>query len=219
MPKKIKYGLIGFSGKLGSEVESLFAEKNHQLVFMLNKNNEKKVSRPDVLIDCSLATGFDQRIYLAESFKCPLITAVTGLSEYQIKILKKLSKKVPVVQSYNFSIGIQILLHLTEVASKKLDDWDVEIVEAHHRFKKDKPSGTAKMIEKIFDKKRINISSLRLGGVVGEHAVSFGSGGEVLSISHAAISRRTFAEGILRSAHFVKDKKNGYFTFADVIFK
>ena len=218
MSKKIKYGLIGYSGKLGAEVESLFSEHHYQLVFKSNSHEEVLIETPEVLIDCSLAKGFEKTLRISGELNCPLITAVTGLGDNQLKKLKKLSEKIPVLQSYNFSTGIQIMLHLIKEASERIGDWDVELIETHHRFKKDKPSGTAKMIEKIFDKK-INISSLRMGGVVGEHSISFASGGEVLSISHSAISRRTFAEGILRSAQFVRDKQNGYFTFTDVIFK
>jgi len=122
------------------------------------------------------------------------------------------------VQSFNFSVGIQVLLNLTETVSGFLKDWDVEITETHHRMKKDKPSGTAKMIQKIFKDKNVNVSSLRLGGVPGDHSVEFGGMGETLKITHHAISRRTFAEGILKSAEFVLNKKNGFYSFTDVVF-
>ena len=118
----------------------------------------------------------------------------------------------------NFSLGIQILLRLTNEANDKLSDWDVEISETHHRFKKDKPSGTAKMLQEIFTEKEINTSSLRLGNVPGDHSVSFASLGEVLKLEHRAISRRTFAEGILKSAEFALKKDNGFYTFTDVVF-
>jgi 4-hydroxy-tetrahydrodipicolinate reductase len=98
----------------------------------------------------------------------------------------------------------------------KIYGWDVEIVETHHRFKKDKPSGTAKMIKESLDKD-VPISSLRLGNVAGDHVLYMANLGEVLSISHRALSRRAFAEGVLKSAEFVINKKNGYFTFTDVI--
>ncbi len=122
------------------------------------------------------------------------------------------------MQSYNFSTGIQVMLKLTEMANEKLRDWDVEITETHHRFKKDKPSGTAKMISNVFKGRTVNISSLRLGNVPGDHTVSFGGLGEVLSVTHSATSRRTFAEGIMLSAEFIIKKKNGFYSFTDVIF-
>ncbi len=216
--KKIKYGLIGSSGRLGEEVKKVFAENHFELVFEYDINGEKKITNPELLIDCSLPEVFPKSISYLKEFKVPLIIATTGLGDAQLNELKEISKNLPVVQSYNYSLGIQILLKLTGLANEKLKDWDVEITETHHRFKKDKPSGTAKMIRNIFKERDVNISSLRLGSVPGDHTVSFGGLGEVLSISHHASSRRTFAEGILRSAQFVLNKKRGFFSFTDVVF-
>ncbi len=221
MSAQTKYGLIGSSGRLGSEVKNVFAENNFDLVFEFDVNGEKRSVAgevPEVLIDCSLPEVFSKSVKYAIEFNVPFIIATTGLGGDQINELKKLALEVPVVQSYNYSIGIQILLKLTELANEKLAGWDVEICETHHRFKKDKPSGTAKMIKNIFGNREVNISSLRLGNIAGDHTVSFGGLGEVLSISHSATSRRTFAEGILNSAVFVKNKKNGFYSFSDVVF-
>jgi 4-hydroxy-tetrahydrodipicolinate reductase len=124
----------------------------------------------------------------------------------------------PVVQSYNFSIGIQMLLKCTEMLNENLSDWDIEISETHHRFKKDKPSGTAIMIKNLIGRD-VNISSLRLGNVPGNHSVSFGGLGEVIKITHSATSRRTFSEGVLKSILFVMDKKNGLYSFNEVLFQ
>jgi len=216
--RKIKYGLIGASGRLGNEIKNVFAENHFELVFEYDLNGEKKSGSPEILIDCSLPEVFTKSVSIIDELKIPFIIATTGLNEEQINKLRELSQNVPVVQSYNFSLGIQVLLRLTELANEKLKDWDVEIVETHHRFKKDKPSGTAKMIRNVFKDREVNTSSLRLGNVPGEHTVSFGGLGEVLSISHSATSRRTFAEGILKSAEFVLQKKNGFFSFTDIVF-
>ncbi|MCL5027931.1 MAG: 4-hydroxy-tetrahydrodipicolinate reductase [Bacteroidetes bacterium] len=218
MEKIIKYGLMGSSGRLGSEVRNVFNEKGYQLVFQYDIEGEIYNDKPEVLIDCSLPEVFSKSISIADRYKIPFIVATTGLSDKQFSDLKKLAETVPVVQSYNYSIGIQIFLKLTEMAKEKLPDWDVEISETHHRFKKDKPSGTAKMINDIFKDKPINISSLRLGNVPGDHTVYFGGLGEVLSITHHATSRRTFAEGILLSAEFALKKKNGFYSFREVVF-
>jgi 4-hydroxy-tetrahydrodipicolinate reductase len=214
----MKYGLIGANGRLGKEVISLFEEKNHKLVFAFDLDGEWKNDKPQVLIDCSLQEVFYTSIKYACEFSVPFIIATTGLTGDNISTIKKYSDQFPIVQSYNYSTGIQVLLKLVQEAKLKLPDWDIEISETHHRFKKDKPSGTAKMIEKIFKDEKYNISSLRLGNVPGDHIVSFGGLGEVLSISHRALSRRTFAEGILKSAEFVLAKKNGFYSFTDVIF-
>jgi 4-hydroxy-tetrahydrodipicolinate reductase len=214
----MKYGVIGASGRLGTEVINLFNQNKHQLVFRYDLDGEKRSDIPEVLVDCSLPQVFRTTLKFGNKFNIPLIVATTGLTNANIKSLKSYAKKNPVVQSYNFSIGIQVLLKLTEIAKDSLKDWDVEIMETHHRFKKDKPSGTAKMIQELFAEKKINTSSLRLGNISGDHSVSFGGLGEVLTISHRALSRRTFAEGILMSAKFASNKKKGFFTFKDVVF-
>lgn len=214
----MKYGLVGASGKLGKEVINVFADHNNELVFSFDLQGEWIESEPEILIDCSLPVAFDKMLAFAKNYNVPLIVATTGLTEENFGQIKEFSKIRPVVQSYNFSIGIQILLELTKIANEKLPDWDVEISETHHRFKKDKPSGTAKMIQNIFVDKEVNTTSLRLGNVTGDHTVSFAGLGEVISIQHRALSRRTFAEGILKSAEFALKKEKGYYSFTDVVF-
>jgi 4-hydroxy-tetrahydrodipicolinate reductase len=214
----MKYGLIGASGKLGKEVINVFTDANNELVFSYDIQGDWKQSDPEILIDCSLPEAFDKMLTFANNFNVPLIIATTGLSNEQISQLKKYSDKKSVVQSYNFSIGIQILLELTKVAYEKLPDWDVEISETHHRFKKDSPSGTAKMIQKIFEGRQIHTTSHRLGNVPGDHTVNFAGLGEVISIQHRALSRRTFAEGILKSAEFSLKKEKGFYSFTNVVF-
>jgi 4-hydroxy-tetrahydrodipicolinate reductase len=214
----MKYGLVGASGKLGKEVVTVFADTANELVFSFDISGDWKQSDPEILIDCSLPEVFDKMMTFAKSFKAPLIVATTGLSDENISQLKEYSKQKPVIQSYNFSIGIQILLELTKTAYSKLPDWDIEISETHHRFKKDKPSGTAKMIQNIFEGRNIHTTSHRLGNVPGDHTVSFAALGEVISIQHRALSRRTFAEGILKSAEFALKKEKGFYSFTDVVF-
>jgi len=214
----MKYGLIGATGKLGKEVIDVFAENNCELVFTFDLEGEWKQSNPNILIDCSLPDVFGKMISAAKSFYVPLVVATTGLTDEYMKELKKYSNDKPVVQSYNFSYGIQILLELTKLAKSKLPEWDVEVSETHHRFKLDKPSGTAKMIQQLFEGKEINTTSLRLGNVPGDHKVSFGGLGELISIEHRALSRRTFAEGIYLAAKYAMNKEKGFYSFADVVF-
>jgi 4-hydroxy-tetrahydrodipicolinate reductase len=215
----MKYGLIGATGRLGKEVVNAFADHDHLLVFTYDLTGEWIESEPELIIDASLPEVFNDSIKFVNQFKVPLIIATTGLTDANLKELKKLSETYPVVQSYNFSVGIQVLLQLTKLANEKLPDWDVEISETHHRFKKDKPSGTAKMMQEIFGDKEVNTSSLRLGNVPGDHSVNFAGLGEVLSVSHRATSRSTFAEGILKSAEFALKKEKGFYTFTDVVFE
>ncbi len=213
---KIKYGIIGASGKMGKEIENVFLEAGNECVFKFDIDGEQKIATPELLIDFSLPMVLSKTIDYVRMFNIPLIIGTTGLSSNQLEQLKKLSEVVPVVQSYNFSIGIQLLLRMIEVIKNDVEDWDIEIEEIHHRFKKDKPSGTAIMIKNAMDKE-VPISSLRLGNVPGIHTVQFGSLGEILKIEHQALSRRTFVDGVLKSANFILQKQNGFYSFKDVI--
>lgn len=215
---QIKYGLIGGSGRMGQEIESLFGEAGHKCVLKYDILGEWKSGDPEIMIDFSLPQAFTSTIGYVKKYKIPLVIGTTGLSEEQLKTLKSLSQEFPIVQSFNFSVGIQMLLKCTEILRDNLPDWDVEISETHHRFKKDKPSGTAIMIKNLIGRE-VNISSLRLGNVPGNHTVSFGGLGEVINITHSATSRRTFTEGLLKSVLFVLNKKNGLYSFNDVLFQ
>lgn len=216
--KKIKYGIIGASGKMGKEIENVFSEAGHICVFRYDIDGEQKSDLPELLIDFSLPVVLQNTIEYVKMFNSPLIIGTTGLSSEQLVMLKKLSETVPIVQSYNFSIGIQLLLRMIESIKNDVKHWDIEIEETHHRFKKDKPSGTALMIKNILEKD-MPISSMRLGNVPGIHTVQFGSLGEILKIEHQALSRRTFADGVLIAAEFILQKKNGFYSFKDVINK
>jgi 4-hydroxy-tetrahydrodipicolinate reductase len=215
---QIKYGIIGGSGRMGQEIELLLEESGHKCVFKYDILGEWKSGDPEVLIDFSLPQAFSSTMGYVKKYKIPLVIGTTGLSAEQIETLKSLSKDFPVVQSYNFSVGIQMLLKCTKMLKENLPDWDIEIIETHHRFKKDKPSGTALMIKNLIGKD-VNISSLRLGNVPGNHTISFGGLGEVISLTHSATSRRTFTEGVLKSILFVMDKKDGFYSFNEVIFQ
>jgi 4-hydroxy-tetrahydrodipicolinate reductase len=215
--QKIKYGLIGTSGRMGKEVKTLMDEYGNTLVFSFDIDGEWQKDDPEVLIDFSSPDAFDKSTGYAAKFKIPLVNGTTGLKDEHIDKLRKLAENIPVVQSFNFSLGIQMLLKCTEILKEKLPDWDTEVSETHHRFKKDKPSGTALMIRDVIGKE-INISSLRLGNVAGEHTVYFGGLGEIISVKHTALSRRAFAEGAVKSAYFLLDKSKGFYSIKDVLF-
>jgi 4-hydroxy-tetrahydrodipicolinate reductase len=214
--KKIKFGLVGASGKMGQEIKNLFSEVSHDCVFTFDLDGENLNENPELIIDFSLPIVLPKTLNYVKKFNVPLIIGTTGLSNMDFSSLQELSNKIPIVQSYNFSVGVQLLLRCVEVIKNEIKNWDVEIEEVHHRFKKDKPSGTAMMIRNAIDEDT-PISSLRLGNVPGTHSVQFGSLGEILKIEHQALSRRTFADGVLKSANFVLGKEKGFFTFKDVI--
>lgn len=212
----MKYGIIGASGKMGKEIRGVFDEAGHTCVYTYDIEGELQSDVPEVIIDFSLPVVFPKTMEIVKKLKSALIMGTTGLNAEQLSQIQELGKEVSVVQSFNYSVGIQLLLQCIEKVKGQVDGWDVEITETHHRFKKDKPSGTAIMMKQALGKD-VPVSSLRLGGVAGEHNIYFGGLGETLTLSHTALSRRTFAEGALKSALFVEKKKNGIFSFRDVM--
>ncbi|HMA62349.1 MAG TPA: dihydrodipicolinate reductase C-terminal domain-containing protein [bacterium] len=215
----IKYGVIGINGRMGQEIFALFQEEGHELVFSFDKDGEMKKDDPQVLIDFSLPEALGSTIDYARKMEIPVVIGTTGYTSEQIDNIEKLSQELPVVKASNFSIGIQMFLKMTAFLRDNLpNDWDIELSETHHRFKKDRPSGTAKTIADLFDRE-IPTTSKRLGNVAGNHSIEFGSLGEVLSINHRALSRRTFAEGVLKSVEFILQKKPGLYSFSDVLFQ
>ena len=213
----MKYGLVGFSGRMGNEIMEVFSEKGHELVLKVDLEQEQYLDKPDVIVDFSNPSALGRTLKLCEENSAGLVIGTTGLSEKDVEAIMELSKKVPVVQSFNFSIGIQVMMKIISEMSRILDEWDVEIVETHHRFKKDAPSGTALLLKDAISRD-VPTHSLRIGGVPGDHTVFFASTGEVLSVSHRAISRRTFALGALKAAEYICGKEPGFYRFSDIVF-
>ncbi|MDN5342676.1 MAG: 4-hydroxy-tetrahydrodipicolinate reductase [Oceanotoga sp.] len=212
----MKYGLIGYKGKMGNSIKKLMDEENHQLVYKLDKNIEEEIDIPQLIIDFSNKSLIDKVIEKTQKYKSKLIIGTTALEQKDIEKLKQISQNTAIIQSYNYSIGIQLLIKAAQMINKQTLDWDKEISEIHHRFKVDKPSGTAIMIKNSLDQE-INITSKRLGNVFGEHEINFSSLEEIITIKHQALTRDVFARGVLKSVNYIKDKKNGYYTFKNVM--
>lgn len=212
----MKFGIMGFSGKMGKEIVETFQESGYMPVLKVDSGHEVIDDEPDVMIDFSKPEALDKTIKICEKYSCPLVIGTTNLGEKETERLKMLSKDVAVVQSYNFSMGINVMLEMIKDISSSLSEWDVEIIEMHHSTKKDKPSGTAVMMKNALNKD-VQVHSLRMGGLPGDHKVIFANSGEVLEISHRAISRKAFAIGAMKAAEWVIDKKAGLYTFKDVI--
>ena len=169
----------------------------------------------------------------------PTVIGTTGLSEEQRAAVEAAAKETPIVLAPNMSVGISLLREILREVSEKLDAYDIEVVEAHHRNKADAPSGTALLLAQAAAEGRgrtleevavygregvtprgegeIGIHALRGGAVVGEHRIVFYSDGEEVEIVHRALSRRTFAEGALRAARFVAEVKPGLYVMRDVL--
>jgi 4-hydroxy-tetrahydrodipicolinate reductase len=213
----MKYGIIGYSGRMGQAIEELFSEAGHELVYQKDENGEKEIEKPEVIIDFSLKEAFADTVRVIEEKEVPLVIGTTGLDENDFAELDKLAEKVSVIQSFNFSIGINILSELIKKVNQYVDqDWDIEISETHHRFKKDKPSGTAIMLGDLLDRE-VEMHSKRLGSEFGEHEVDFASTGEVLTLKHRAYSREAFTRGVLMSAEAILELDSGFYTFSQIL--
>jgi len=213
----MNYALIGYSGRMGKEIIETFSEAGHKLVIKVDENNFEEYGTPDVVVDFSKPEALKTSIEICKKYSVGLVIGTTALKETDFELLKELSKNVPVVQSFNFSIGINVLLKFLPEITKSLEDWDVEIIEAHHRFKKDAPSGTAILLKNSIEKD-VPTHSIRVGGLPGDHSILFGNLGETIEIKHRAISRKVFAIGALKASEFVvKSKKPGFYTFSQII--
>jgi len=216
----MKYGIIGYSGKMGQAIKDIFEKNGHKLVYKKDEKIEDEIEKPDLIIDFSIKSAFPETIKIIEEKEVPFIIGTTGLDQKDFEKLKEISKKIPIIQSFNFSIGINIMTELLKKMNDFIDDsYDVEITETHHRFKKDKPSGTAIMLKNIINKQIELVHSKRLGSEFGEHTVDFASTGELISISHRAYSREAFTKGILLSAEKIFNLKNGLYTFKEILMK
>lgn len=196
--------------------------------------------KADVVIDFSNAEVVDELLDTCVEKRLALVLCTTGLSQEQLDHVELASKKIPILKSANMSLGINVLQRLIETATKILysENFDIEIVEKHHRMKMDAPSGTALMLADTVNsslenalnyrydrsdiraertKNEIGISAIRGGGIVGEHEVIFAGDNEVLSIRHEAFSRDVFAKGAVSAAAYLLHCRAGLHTMQDVI--
>ena len=196
---------------------------------------------PDVIIDFSVPEGTLQWLDAARERETAIVIGTTALTESQLAEVADAAAGIPIVQAPNFSVGVNLLFRLAgEIARTLGPDYDVEIVEAHHRFKKDAPSGTALGLARSICEAtgrtmpdclvhgrsgrsprtsgEIGMHALRIGDNVGEHTVQFGNLGETVSIAHAAHTRDTFARGALRAAEWAAGRKPGLYSMQDVLF-
>ncbi len=206
--------------------------------FSLPLDNEGAV---DCVVDFSKASAVIPLARRCETAGVALVSGTTGLSDEQMEQLKQIGKKIPLLWSPNMSVGANICSQLLEQMGAYLgDEWDVEVLEAHHRYKEDAPSGTALQFghsvctgrgvkpEEVTDNTRmarreprkrgtIGYSSIRGGDIVGEHGVTFIADGERITLSHAIYSRERCAEGAVRAARWLCGQKPGFFSFADLL--
>ncbi len=263
----IKIAVAGAAGKMGSRITALskeypglklagsFEKKGHALIgkdagtisgigetgIKLSDSLEAIVDNSDVIIDFTSPESTKQNLKIASQKGKAMVIGTTGVSKDDMKEIEPLVKKIPCVMASNMSTGVNLLLKVLQDIARVLgDEYDIEIVEAHHRLKKDAPSGTAlKMAQVIANavnrdldevavyarkgiigertKKEIGIQTVRAGDIVGEHTILFGGLGERIEITHKASSRDTFARGALRAALWIANKPAGLYDMQDVL--
>ncbi len=224
--KKIRVSLIGAAGRMGKTIVDLAGrESNIEIVAQCDLGDaiEPAMKNCDVAIDFSHADAIEEICRAALQFRRPLIIGTTGHSPTQRQAIEKAAQSMPIVFASNFSVGVNALFALTSNAAEILSGkFGVEIIETHHRMKKDAPSGTAKTLAEILKKAReidneIPTRSIREGDMVGEHTVVFAGPGERVELTHRASSREIFARGALLAAEWIVDKPPGLYSMQDVL--
>jgi 4-hydroxy-tetrahydrodipicolinate reductase len=202
---------------------------------------ENIIDKCDVVVDFTNPDASIKSLSICKSYKKPIVIGTTGFSEKQISMIEDYSKTIPVIFSPNMALGVNLLFELVKQVSSVLDDnYDIEIIETHHRYKKDSPSGTANKIAEVIARERgikleeravyarfgntgprkegeIGIHAVRAGNINGEHTIIFNSLGERLELTHKAYGREAFAEGTIKAIHFILGKLAGLYTMKDVL--
>jgi 4-hydroxy-tetrahydrodipicolinate reductase len=254
--KKINLGISGCMGRMGQQlIKSIKKEKFFRLTTLtenkiINKklsgveielNNEKAFRKSDVIIDFTIPKCTLEILKIATKLKKKVIIGTTGFTQKEELIIKKYSKKITILKAGNMSLGINLLMYLTEIASKSLsNNYLSKVFEVHHKHKKDYPSGTALMLgkgiaegknkdlytligKKFLNRKnfpygkKINFNSLRKGEIIGEHEVKFSSGKEIITLNHEAFDRALYSEGALTAAKWLINKKPGLYSMRNVL--
>ena len=254
--KRINLGISGCMGRMGQQlIKSSKKNKNFKLVALtenrlVNKkfngikpefNSDKAFKKTDIIIDFTIPSCTLEILKIAAKLKKKVVIGTTGFTKVEEDKIKKYSKKIAILKAGNMSLGVNLLMYLTEIASKALGDkYLSKVFEVHHKHKKDFPSGTALMLgkgiadgknrdfykllgKKFLNKKefpyskKINFNSIRKGEIIGEHEVKFSSGKEIITLNHEAFDRALYSEGAIAAAKWLKSKKPGLYSMRDVL--
>ncbi len=254
--KKIRLLVTGCMGRMGQQIiKSVKKDKNFKLTALtenrkINKkingvkvelNNEKLFKNVDLIIDFTIPKCTFQVLKIATKLKKRVVIGTTGFTKKEENLIKNFSKKIPILKAGNMSLGINLLMYLTEIASSSLGkNFLSKIFEIHHKHKKDYPSGTALMLgkgiaegknknfysllgKKYLNKKtfpyskKINFNSVRKGEIIGEHEVKFSSGKEIITLNHEAFDRALYSEGALTAAKWLINKKPGLYSMRNLM--
>ena len=254
--KKINLAITGYMGRMGQQIiKSARSDKNFKIVALtenriVNKkvagikpslNTEEAFKKANLIIDFTVPKCTLEVLKIASKLKKRVVIGTTGFSKKEENIIKKYSRKIPILKAGNMSLGINLLMYLTEIASKSLgNNFLSKVFEVHHKHKKDHPSGTALMLgkgiatgknknfyklmgKKYLNKKtfsytkKINFNSIRKDEIVGNHKVFFSSGKETITLDHEAFDRALYSEGAFTAAKWLMGKKSGLYSMRNVL--
>ena len=254
--KNINLTITGCMGRMGQQlIKTTKKEKGFKINSLteykiINKkfggikpqlNTEDAFKKTDVIIDFTVPKCTFEVLKIATKLKKRIVIGTTGFTTKEEKLIKSYSKKIPILKAGNMSLGINLLMYLTEIASKSLGKkYQSKVYEVHHKHKKDYPSGTALMLgngiavgknknfynligKKFLNKKnfpygnKINFNSIRKGEIIGEHEVLFSSGKEIIKLNHEAFDRALYSEGALSAASWLMKKKPGLYSMRDLM--
>ncbi|WP_415321976.1 4-hydroxy-tetrahydrodipicolinate reductase [Candidatus Pelagibacter sp. Uisw_092] len=254
--KKINLAISGCFGRMGQQlIKSSISNKNFRLVTLtenkpikkkiaginLSLNTELALKKADVIVDFTVPKSTLEILKIALKLKKKVVIGTTGFTKKEEDLIKNFSKKIPILKAGNMSLGVNLLIYLTEIASKSLnEEYLSKVFEVHHKHKKDYPSGTALMLGKGIAKgknknfynligkkflnkksfpygKKINFNSIRKGEIIGEHEITFSSGKEIIKLNHEAFDRSLYSDGALTGAKWLINKKPGLYSMRDLL--
>ena len=242
----IRLTVAGAAGRMGRCVIELAAhDSRFEIAAAIDRSAQRTLPTCDVVIDFTDSAGTMQWLEACETRRVPMVIGATGHDEAQLARIAQVARSIPIVKAANFSVGMQVVLNILGRTAKELgDEYDVEIVETHHRHKIDAPSGTALAFaseiqggkEQSRDREgadhlvfgrhgkvgerpkgQIGVHAIRMGEIVGQHEVHFSGSGETITIRHTAHSRETFAAGVLRAAAWIIGKPSGLYSMRNVL--
>ena len=254
--KKINLAISGCMGRMGQQlITSTKTNKYFKLVTLtenrsINKklngikpvlNSDEAFKKTDIIIDFTIPKCTLEILEIACRLRKRVVIGTTGFNKNQENKIKQYSKKIPILKAGNMSLGVNLLMYLVEITSRTLgNEYLTKIFEAHHKYKKDFPSGTALMLgkgvadgknknlydligKKFLNKKsfpygkKINFNSIRKDEIIGEHEVKFSSGKEIITLNHEAFDRALYSEGALSAARWLMTKKPGLYSMRDLL--
>ena len=254
--KKINLAITGCLGRMGQQlIRSCKSNKSFKIVALteskpinkkiagikLNLNTDQAFEETDVIVDFTVPKCTLEILKIASKLKKRVVIGTTGFTQKEEALIKRYSKNIPILKAGNMSLGVNLLMYLTEIASGSLgDNFLSKVFEIHHKHKKDYPSGTALMLgkgiavgknknlysligKKFLNKKsfpfgnKINFNSIRKGEIIGEHEVKFSSGKETITLNHEAFDRNLYSDGALTAAKWLTNKRAGLYSMRDLL--